>query len=145
IVEESPLAHSALPTPHSALRVGWGNGKFISWVAATRARPGEAVIVRSGEEGKFLASQPLAVLPLDSDTHRRLRQLGVTTLGALAALPEEAVVSQFGRVGRRLWRLAAGRIAEPVVGRVVPEPIVAAIAFFSPVGERRLLVHALDR
>src|SRR6059036_1238061 len=43
IVEESPLAHSALPTPHSALRVGWGKGKFVSWVAATRARPGEAV------------------------------------------------------------------------------------------------------
>jgi len=145
IVEESLLAHSALPTPHSALRVGWGKGKFVSWVAATRAQPGEAVIVQPGEEGSFLAAQPLAALPLDSDTHRRLRQLGVTTLGALAALPEEAVVSQFGRVGRRLWRLAAGRIAEPVVGRVVPEPIVAAIAFFSPVGERRLLVHALDR
>jgi len=145
IVEESPLAHSALPTPHSALRVGWGNGKFVSWVAATRARPGEAVIVRSGEEGKFLAAQPLAALPLDSDTHRRLRQLGIRTLGALAALPEEAVVSQFGRAGRRLWLLAAGRIAERVVGRVAPEPIVAALAFFSAVGERELLVHALDR
>jgi len=37
------------------------------------------------------------VLPLDPDTHRRLRQLGIKTLGALVALPEEAVVSQFGR------------------------------------------------
>ena len=137
--------HSALRIPHSALRVGWGIGKFVSWVAATRARPGEAVVVRSGEEGKFLAAQPLAALPLDSDTHRRLRQLGIRTLGALAALPEEAVVSQFGRAGRRLWLLAAGRIAERVVGRVAPEPIVAALAFFSAVGERELLVHALDR
>src|SRR5213079_1795672 len=136
--EESPLACSAF-------RLGWGIGKFVSWVAATRARPGEAVIVRSGEEGKFLAAQPLAALPLDSDTHRRLRQLGIRTLGALAALPEEAVVSQFGRAGRRLWLLAAGRIAERVVGRVAPEPIVAALAFFSAVGERELLVHALDR
>src|SRR2546422_5315544 len=31
---------------------------------------------RPGEEGKFLFFQPLAVLPLDPDTHRRLRQLG---------------------------------------------------------------------
>src|SRR5207237_1950158 len=137
--------HSAVNIPHSAFRVGWGIGSVVAGVAASRATPGGAVIVRSGEEGRFLAAQPLAVLPLDPDTYRRLRQLGVTTLGALAALPEEAVVSQFGRVGRRLWRLAAGRIAEPVVGQVVPEPIVAAIAFFSPVGERRLLVHALDR
>jgi len=137
--------HSAFRTPHSALRVGWGRGKFISWVAATRAKPGDAVIVPVGGEAKFLAAQPLAALPLDSDTHRRLRQLGIRTLGALAALPEEAVVSQFGRAGRRLWLLAAGRIAERVVGRVAPEPIVAALAFFSAVGERELLVHALDR
>jgi nucleotidyltransferase/DNA polymerase involved in DNA repair len=126
-------------------RVGWGIGKFVSWVAATRARPGGAVIVRPGEEGKFLASQPIAALPLDPDTHRRLLRLGIKTLGALAALPEEAVVSQFGRAGRRMWRLAAGLVSEPVVGRVVPEPIVAALTFFSAVGERELLEHALDQ
>ena len=91
----------ALHTPHSALRIGWGKGKFVSWVAATRAKPGAAVIVPVGGEAKFLASQPLAVLPLDPDTHRRLLQLGVKTLGALVALPEEAVVSQFGRAGRQ--------------------------------------------
>ena len=143
--EESSLACSAFPLPRSAFRVGWGRGKFVSWVAATRAKPGEAVIVPVGGEAKFLASQRLAVLPLDPDTHGRLLQLGVKTLGALVALPEEAVVSQFGRAGRRLWRLAAGLVAEPVVGRVVPEPIVAALTFFTPVGERDLLAHALDK
>jgi len=131
--------------PQSAFRIGWGIGKFVSWVAATRAKPGEAVIVPVGGEAKFLASQRLAVLPLDPDTHRRLLQLGVKTLGALVALPEEAVVSQFGRAGRRLWRFAAGLVSEPVVGRVVPEPIVAALTFFTPVGDRDLLAHALDK
>ncbi len=130
---------------YSALRLGWGKGKFVSWVAATRARPGQAVTVRPGGEAKFLASQPLAVLPLDPDTHRRLRQLGLKTLGRLAALPEDAVVSQFGRAGRRLWRLAAGVEVERVVGREAPEPIVATIMFFSPVAERDMLAHALDR
>src|SRR2546425_5894786 len=100
--------HSALRIPHSPLRVGWGRGKFVAWVAATRAKPGETVLVPVGGEATFLAAQPLAVLPLDPDTHRRLRQLGVKTLGALVALPEEAVVSQYGHAGRRLWRLAAG-------------------------------------
>jgi DNA polymerase-4/protein ImuB len=142
---EGSLGCSAFPLPRSVFRVGWGIGKFVSWVAATRAKPGEAVIVPVGGEAKFLASQRLAVLPLDPDTHRRLLQLGVKTLGALVALPEEAVVSQFGRAGRRLWRLAAGLVSEPVVGRVVPEPIVAALTFFTPVGERDLLAHALDK
>src|SRR5437870_9936825 len=63
--------HSAFRTPHSALRLGWGKGKFVSWVAASRASPGGTVIVRPGEEAKFLFFQPLAVLPLDPDTHRR--------------------------------------------------------------------------
>ncbi len=80
-----------------------------------------------------------------SDTHRRLRQLGIRTLGALAALPEAAITAQFGAMGRRLWRLAAGHVAEPVEGRVSPEPIVAALTFFTPVGERELLVHSLDQ
>ncbi len=136
---------SAIRNPQSAIRVGWGRGKFVSWVAATRAKPGGAIIVRPGEEGKFLSAQPLAVLPLDPDTHRRLRQLGLKTLGRLAALPEEALVSQFGTAGRRLWRLAAGATVERVVGRAAPEPITAAITFFSPVAERELLAHALNQ
>ena len=131
-------------TPHAA-RVGWGLGKFTAWVAASRAKPGEAVIVPSGGEGTFLAAQPIAVLPLDPDTHRRLRQLGIRTLGALAALPEEAVAAQFGAVGRKLWRLAAGQTVEPVVGGVAPEPIVAALTFFTPVGERDLIERALEQ
>src|SRR5213596_3669209 len=137
--------HSAFRVPHSAFRVGWGRGKFVSWVAATRARPGEAVIVQPGEEAAFLSSQPLAVLSLDPDTHRRLRQLGIATLGRLAALPQEAVVSQFGAAGRRMWRLAAGEVVERVMGREAPEPIVAALAFFAPVADRAMLAHALNR
>jgi nucleotidyltransferase/DNA polymerase involved in DNA repair len=130
---------------HPALRLGWGRGKFVSWVAASRAAPGGAVVVSPGEERAFLAAQPIAVLPLDPATYRRLRRLGVTTLGGLAALPEEAVAAQFGRLGRRLWRLAAGAVVEPVVGRPAPEPIVAALRFFAPVADRAALGQALDR
>jgi DNA polymerase-4/protein ImuB len=145
MANRSAGADSAFDTPHSSFRLGLGFGKFVSWVAATRARPGHAVIVRPGEEGKFLAAQRLAALPLDPDTYRRLRQLGLKTLADLTALPEAAVVSQFGRAGRRLWRLAAGVLAEPVVGREVPEPIVAALTFFSPVTDLEMLTQALAR
>src|SRR3989442_1427966 len=134
--------HSAFPIPHSALRLGWGKGKFVAWVAATRANPGGAVIVHPGEEGKFLFFQPLAVLPLDPDTHRRLRQLGLKTLGHLAALPEDAIVSQFGRTGRRLWRLAAGPTAQPGVRRPPPGPRTAPAA---PGGWRPRALKPLGR
>jgi len=139
------IRQTVRPSDRPTVRLGFGFGKFTAWVAASRAKPGEAIIVPLGSENAFLASQPISVLPLDSDTHRRLRQLGIRTLGALAALPEAAVTAQFGALGRRLWRLAAGRIAEPVAGRVAPEPIVAALTFFTPVGERELLAHALEQ
>ncbi len=138
--------HAPRTTPFfSSVRLGCGIGKFVSWVAASRARPGQAVIVQPGEEGKFLAAQPLAVLPIDPEPHRLLRQLGLRTLGDLAALPEEAVVSQFGAAGRRWWRLAAGALTEPVVGRELPEPIVAGLTFFAPIADREMLAHALEQ
>jgi len=139
------IRQTVRPSDRQTVRLGWGMGKFVAWVAASRSKPDNAVIVPVGGEKTFLASQPISALPLDPDTHRRLRQLGIRTLGALAALPEEAVTAQFGAMGRRLWRLAAGRIAEPVAGRIAPEPIVAALTFFTPVGERELLAHALDQ
>src|SRR2546425_12242008 len=125
-------AESAVHNPLSAIRVGWGKGKFVAWGASTRAKPGGACIVHPGEEGKFLASQPVAVLPLDPDAHRRLRQLGLRTLGRLAALPEEAIVSQFGRAGRRWWRLAAGAHPGPRGGRGPPPPPRRPPALLTP-------------
>src|SRR5216117_833101 len=139
------IHQTVVPSDRPTVRLGYGLGKFVAWVAATRSKPDEAVIVPMGAEKAFLASQPISVLPLDSDIHRRLRLLGLRTLGALAALPEAAVTAQFGAMGRRLWRLAAGRIAEPVEARNAPETIVAALTFFTPIGERELLVHSLDQ
>jgi DNA polymerase-4/protein ImuB len=93
----------------------------------------------------FLASQPIAVLPLDPDTHRRLWQLGLKTLGDLVALPESAIVSQFGSPGRRLWRLASGAVHEPVIGREMPEPIVAEMDLPAPVADHAMLAHGLEK
>jgi len=133
------------PTDLPAYRLGWGRGKFTAWVAATRAKPGEAVIISDEERAEFTASQPVGVLQIDQDTHRRLWQLGIKTLSDLARLPEVAIVSQFGRMGRHLWSLATGRVVDPVAGRETPEPIVFEIDFPNPVADRTMLAHALDR
>jgi len=125
------------------VRLGWARGKFAAWVAATRAKPGEPVIVTDAARVAFLRAQPLAVLPLDPDDHRRLLQLGLKTLGDFIALPEAAVTAQFGRAGRAAWRLAAGRTDEPVRGRVRPQPIVATLDFPSPVADSGMLAHTI--
>ncbi len=142
-VQES-LTPGASPG-HPLIRLGWARGKFTAWVAASRAKPGAWIIVRDDERLCFLASQPLAVLSLHTDTHQRLWRLGLKTLGQLAALPESAVVSQFGREGRRAWHLAAGLIADPVIGHEKPEPIIVGVDFPNPLADRQLLEHALGR
>jgi protein ImuB len=124
-------------------RLGWARGKFAAWVAATRATPGNPIIVPDGERGEFLRAQPIAALPLHPDNHRRLQQLGLKTLGDLAALPETAVIAQFGREGKAAWRLAAGAFDEPVTGKVRPQPIVASLDYPSPVADRGMLAHTI--
>jgi nucleotidyltransferase/DNA polymerase involved in DNA repair len=125
------------------IRLGWARGKFTAWVAATRATPGSPIIVRDENRLSFLRSQPLNTLPLDPDNHRRLRQLGLKTLGDLAALPEAAVIAQFGREGKAAWRLAGGLRDEPVIGRARPQPIVASLDYPSPVADRGMLAHTM--
>ena len=129
----------------NAPRLGRGRGKFASWVAATKAKPGECVIVPEGEHKTFLAAQSLAALPLDADTYRRLWQFGLRNLGDLARLPEASLIAQFGTPGGRLWRLAAGELIEPVIGTERPEPIVAAIDLPTPLADRLLVQQAIER
>jgi len=129
--------------PVMTARLGWARGKFTAWVAATRAKPGQPIIVADGERGDFLRAQPIAALPLHPDNHRRLQQLGLKTLGDLAALPEAAVTAQFGREGKAAWRLAAGAFDEPVTGKVRPQPIVASLDYPAPVADRGMLAHTI--
>lgn len=128
-----------------SMRLGWGRGKFMSWVAAMRSRPGAPVIVTDELHSSFLLKQPVSTLPIHSDTHRRLLQLGIRTLGDIARLPEPAVISQFGREGRDAWRLATGAICIPVTGRVRPEPITCDVDFPGPVADLRIMGNAIAR
>jgi DNA polymerase-4/protein ImuB len=129
----------------AVLRLGWARGKFLSWIAAARAKPGAPLVIHAEHSAAFLARQPVAALPVGSDTHRRLQQLGLTTLADVARLPEPALVSQFGGEGRRAWRLAKGLEVEQVTGRGRPEPIVAGLDFPMPAADRLMLAHAVDR
>ncbi len=129
----------------SAARLGWARGKFTAWVAATKAPLGGEFFVTDEDRAEFLASQPIGVLPMSPETYRRLVQLSIRTVRDLAQLPEVAVVSQFGSEGRRLWRLATGDAADPVIGREEPEPIVSEIEFPHPIADLAMLGNALDR
>ncbi len=100
---------------HLTPAIGLARGKFTARVAAAVAAPNEALLIASGHEAAFLAPFPVDLLPMGEETARRLRLLGIRTLGQLAALPVGAVLTQLGKEGRLLHRLAQGRDDRPVL------------------------------
>lgn len=126
-------------------RLGWAVGKFVAWVAAASASRGRPVIVHERETEAFLAERPVSVLPVPPQVVQRLERLGLGTLAQVAALPEAALVSQFGRVGRRVWRCAAGKGLRYVRAAPPEVPVVQALEFPEPVGVLEMLYRAVDR
>lgn len=129
----------------AATRVGRAPGTFGAWVAAARARPGRPVLVSPGELRSFLATCPVSVLPVDPLMIQRMERLDITTLQDLVALPESALVAQFGREGRKARQWASGRRLDPVQALHRPRPIRVSLDFPSPVGRTETLHGALDR
>jgi nucleotidyltransferase/DNA polymerase involved in DNA repair len=129
----------------AATRAGWAPGKFGAWVAAASSRPGEPTVVRGEELVAYLGDRPVQALPVSESMIDRLERLGVSRLRDLAALPELALVSQFGEEGARARAWAVGERIDPVRPYHRPVPIRASLDFPSPVGQTETLQSALLR
>jgi protein ImuB len=94
-------------------RIGVGPSRFCALAAAARARPRRAEVVGGDRAAAraYLAPLPVALLRARADlaVPDTLEQLGVRTLGELAALPRAAVADRFGAAGLRVHELARGR------------------------------------
>lgn len=94
--------------------IGVAGSKFPAYAMAAITAPSRLRVIPAGTEAAVLAPLPVGLLPLDAEMARRLRLLGIQTLGQFAALPVGAVLNQFGTVGRRLHRWACGHDDRPV-------------------------------
>jgi len=126
-------------------QIGLSSGKFVAQQAARAAQPGEPCIVPPGEERAFLSPLDISILPLDLEMDRRLRLLGVCTLGALAQLPRLAVLRQFGDAAGALHDLACGTDAQPVHAEAPPLQLTRSQDFIDPLGDRTPLLAHLGR
>jgi protein ImuB len=114
------------------VRVGIADGPFAAALAARAARPTRIVAV--GTSPDFLAPRPITVLDRP-DLSDVLVRLGVTTLGAFAALPAADVLARFGDEGRGAHRLAAGLDERPPDARLTP-PDWSVAAEIDPPADR---------
>jgi DNA polymerase-4 len=100
---------------HLTPALGLATGKFPAYMAASSIGLKRALLIAPGQESGFLAPIPVTALPLDPELARRFNLLGLRALGQLATLPAGAVLTQFGRYGQWLQRLAQGRDDRPVL------------------------------
>jgi protein ImuB len=111
-------------------RIGLAEGPFASYQAVrmtTRSRPRYVV----EDDERFVASLDVASLGSD-DLAATFRWLGITTLGAVAELPRDAIISRFGRSGLEAHRRAQ-RIDRGVHPRDIPEGQIVQSDFDPPI------------
>ena len=96
-----------------APRVGVADAKFPALVAA---RTAEALGARQvpADVRAFLAPHSVDLLPISPEVKTGLKRFGLRTMRDVAAMPEGAVVDQFGPAGRRAWRLSRGGDDSPL-------------------------------
>lgn len=104
------------------------------------------LLIPEGAERRALRALPIdALLEAPVETRRRMRLLGLRTLGQLAAVPQRRLIEQFGPVGRWYGMLARG--VDPRGVRVWnPAPaITAACDLPDATTDRTILEAALCR
>jgi DNA polymerase-4 len=97
--------------------VGLATGKLLAKLASRVAKPDGLCLVPAGSEQAFLHPLPVRALwGVGEATYARLEQLGVRTVGELAALPRATLQRRVGEaMGAHLSDLAQARDDRPVV------------------------------
>jgi DNA polymerase-4 len=95
---------------------GVAPNKFLAKIASDWRKPDGLFVIQPSEVSAFLQPLPVRRIPgVGKVTEARLKEVGVETVGDLRNLGLEALESQFGRYGRRLFELANGVDHNPVV------------------------------
>lgn len=112
---EAQLAHDLLeiarrwsPRARVAVADSCVAARAATWSSVHGPRGRDPVIVPPGGDARYLASAPLALIPMDAELRDALASLGIRTAGALAALEAEDVERRWGKDGLDAWRLARG-------------------------------------
>jgi DNA polymerase-4 len=120
--------------------VGVAPNKFLAKLASDTSKPDGLLVIEAEQVQAFLIPLPMSRLwGVGARGQRRLKQLGIETIGQLAALPPERLAVSFGQFGRQLWELAHGRDDRPVVPDREARSISTETTFARDIGDRDML------
>ncbi|MFO1541031.1 MAG: DNA polymerase IV [Chloroflexota bacterium] len=95
--------------------VGVAGSRLVAKIASDLRKPDALVVVPAGTEADFLAPLPIGRLwGVGEKTRAALAELGVRTIGDLAALPEDVLLRRLGANGPLLLGRARGVDPTPV-------------------------------
>ena len=124
--------------------IGVASGKAIAKMASDLRKPNGLVEVPPGTEADFLAPLPIGQLRgVGEATERKLRSLGINTIGDLTRIPEEVLQTRFGAHGRDLLALAQGHDDSPVVPERQAKSIGRETTFLQDVADYHQLEATL--
>jgi DNA polymerase-4 len=120
--------------------VGVAANKFLAKLAGDLGKPDGLLVIEPGQERALLDPLPVARLwGVGPRTEARLHELGLKTVGQVAALPERVLADHLGEPGRSIWRLAHGRDDRPVEPEAEARSISTETTFPRDVSSRAVL------
>ncbi|RNE49479.1 DNA polymerase IV [Corynebacterium alimapuense] len=125
--------------------IGAGTGKQFAKIGSGEAKPAGTFVIPADRQLAML--HPLEVAKLwgvGPVTQAKLSQIGIATIGDLAAMTEkEVIISLGGTIGPMLWRLAQGIDDRPVAPRAEAKQISAESTFPRDLNSRAQVDAAL--
>jgi DNA polymerase-4 len=120
--------------------VGVAPNKFLAKLASDHGKPDGLVVVPADGVAAFLTPLPVGrIWGVGAKGEKRLRALGIDTVGQLAAFPERVLIDHFGEMGRHVWLLANGRDERSVVPDREAKSLSTETTFAQDIGDRRVL------
>jgi len=127
-----------------AASVGIASCKVVAKVASDLSKPDGLIEVAPGQECCFLAPLPVGCLPcVGPRAEQRLKQIGATTIGQLAALPVTFLKQAFGAMGQVMHRYANGLDERKVEPPAPAKSISRSTTLLEDTLDRRLLKAVL--
>lgn len=124
--------------------VGVASSKFVAKIASDIDKPDGFVMVESGSEQAFLDPLPVSRLwGVGKVSNEKLNKLGIHTIAQIRTLPQDSLVSLFGKWGNRLWQLANAIDTRPVVPDHQAKSISHEHTFASDIDDLEILQSIL--
>jgi DNA polymerase-4 len=137
---------------HLPCSLGVASNKLVAKMATdagkaahrTGTYPNSILDVPAGQEAAFLAPMPVRALwGVGPKMEEHLVEMGIRTIGQLAAYPEGALVERFGKWGHDLARHARGMDDSPIHTEHAAKSISQETTFDKDISDAVILEHTL--